>query len=97
MLHLRKFTVAKNSMDNKGGIKIFRRSSFVSLCRKLSQGNPSVLCLRKIQVAKTSMDNKGGIRTFRRKVFVSLCRKTFARKLFCAMFQKISESEKLFG
>ena len=58
MLRLRKFPVAKNSMDNKGGIKIFRRSSFVSLCRKLSQENPSVLCLRKIPVAKNSMDKE---------------------------------------
>ena len=40
-----KASVAKISMDNKGGggsIKIFRRKFFVSLCRKLSPG--TLLC-----------------------------------------------------
>ncbi len=38
---LTKFSVAKKFMDKKGGgsIKIFRRKTFVSQCRKISQGN----------------------------------------------------------
>ena len=56
MLRLRKIPEAKNSMDNRGGIKIFRRKIFVSLCRKFLQGNPVVLCFRKLLVAKNIMD-----------------------------------------
>ena len=78
MLRLRNFPVAKNSMDNKGGgggIKIFRRSFFVSLRRKPSQGNPSVLCLRIFAVAIQIMDKRaGGIKIFHRRTFISQCR-----------------------
>ena len=63
VLCLRKLPVANNSMDNKGGIKIFRRDFFGSLCRKLSQGNPSVLCFRKLPVAKI-LWIRGGLSRF---------------------------------
>ena len=67
MLLLRKFPGAKNSMDNKGGIKFFHRKLFVLQCRKVSQGNPSKLCFRKCPVAKNIMYKMGGnIKIFRR-------------------------------
>ena len=48
---------------------------FVSLCRKLSQGNPSVLCLRKFPVAKKIKDKRGGVSRFSvESFFVSECR-----------------------
>ncbi len=36
----------------RGSIKIFRRRFFVSECRTVSYGKPSVLCLRKFPVPK---------------------------------------------
>ena len=62
MLCFRKFPVAKNFMDNRGGgggIKIFLRKTFVSQCRTLSQLSPFVLCLRKLPVAKKVIDKSG--------------------------------------
>ena len=42
-----------------GSVKFFRRKLFVSQCRKISYGNPSMLCFRKILVAKKFMDKRG--------------------------------------
>ena len=60
------------------GITIFRRKFFVSQGRKISQGNPSVLCFRNFPLAKKFMDKRGGgsVKIFRRKFFVSQGRKT---------------------
>ena len=78
VLWFKKFPVAKNFMDKRGGsIKIFRRIFFVSQCRKSSQVNPSVLCFKKFPVAKNFMDKRGGsIKIFRRNFFVSQFRKS---------------------
>ena len=57
----------------RGGIKIFRRKVFVSLCRKVLQGNPFVLCFRKLPVAKKIMV-EGCIKIFHRRTFISHCR-----------------------
>ena len=48
-------------MDKRGGIKIFRRNVLISQCRKLSQGNPFVMCFRKLPLAETIMDKRGGV------------------------------------
>ena len=37
---------------------------FVSQCREILYGNPSVMCVRKFLVAKKFMDKKGGVSTF---------------------------------
>ena len=51
--------VATNFTDKSGGsIKIFCRKFFVSQCRKISLGNPSMLCFRKSLVAKKFMDKR---------------------------------------
>ena len=73
---------------------IFRRGIFVTLCRKLSQGNFFVLCFRKLPVAKKIMDERGGygvIKIFRRKLFVSICRKLPQGNILCC----VSESFRL--
>ena len=70
---------------------------FVLQCRKDFYGNTSVLRLRKFPVAKNSMDNKGGYQDFPSKFFCLTMPKTFARKLFCVVFQKTSGSEKDYG
>ena len=41
-------------------MKIVRRKSFVSQCRKISLGNPSMLCFRKNPLAKKFMNKREG-------------------------------------
>ena len=87
-LRLRKFLVAKNSVDNKGGhIKILRGNFSVSLWRKVWQASPSLLCFRKFPVAKNSMDNKGGgVSKFSVEKFLSHYADTFCREtLLCCI------------
>ena len=59
MLCFGKIPLAKNSIDNRGGIKFFRQNFFVPQPRKLSQGNPFVLCFRKLPVSKKIMHRRG--------------------------------------
>ena len=56
-----------------------------------------MLRLRKFPVAKNSMDNKGGYQDFPSKFFCLTMPKTFAGKPFCAVSEKNSGSEKLYG
>ena len=60
-------------MDKRGHITIFSRNFYVSQCRKLSKGNPTVF--EKIFGFKKFYGWKGGITFFRRKFLVSQCRK----------------------
>ena len=93
MLSFRRFPAAKTSMDKRRCVKYFRRKFFVSKCRKLSPGNPSVLCFRKLPVVKKIMHKKGGYKEFLSKAFCLKMSKTFAREPFCAVFQKTLGSE----
>ena len=82
-------------MDKRGGIKIFRRNVLVSQCRKLSQGNPFVMCFRKLPLAETIMDKRGGIKTFRRRIFVSQCRKPSQLNAFVLCLRKLPVAKKI--
>ena len=53
-----KIPLAKNSMDNRGAIKFFRRNFFVTQPRNFSQGNPFVLCFRKLLVSNKIMNKR---------------------------------------
>ena len=82
----------------RGSINIFRQNIFVSQCRKLSQLNPSVLCFRKLPVAKKIMDKRGSdYHDFPSKLFCLTMPKNFAGEPFCAVFLKISGSQKDYG
>ena len=77
------FTVAISSGIQKvwlrgWSIEIFHLKIFVSLCRKISYGNPSALCSRKNPVAKKFMDKRGDgrIKIFGQIFSISQCRKT---------------------
>ena len=63
----------------------------------MSYGNPSVLCFRKFPVTKKFMDKRGGVS--RLSVENSLCHSAEKnhREPFCAVIQKISDSEKVYG
>ena len=58
-----------------------------------------MLCLRKIPVAKKIMDKSGGggYQNFPSKFFCLRVPKQFVGEKFCAVFQKVSGSEKLYG
>ena len=79
------------------GITIFCQNCFVSQCRKISQGNPSVLCFRKFPGAKKFMDKKGEYQDFPSKIFCLTVPKHFVEEPFCAVFQKISVSQKVYA
>ena len=66
MLCFRELLVPKKIVDKRRSIKIFRRIFFVSQCRKVSKGNPSLLSSRNYTVAKKIMDEGG------RRVKISL-------------------------
>ena len=81
-----------------GCVTIFCPEIFVSQYRNISQGNPSVLCFRKLLVAKFFMDKKGGISRVSVENFLSDSAEThFVAEPYCAVFQRISSSEKVYG
>ena len=57
-----------------------------------------MLCFRKLPVAKKFMDKKdGGVSRFSVNFFCLTVPKNFVGEPFCAVFQKISGSEKVYG
>ena len=96
MLYLRQNPVAKNSMDKKWCIKIFRPKTFVSQCRTLSWGNTSVLSFINFPAAKNSLDKRGFIQKFRRKFSFDNAENFRKGTLLCCVSQN-SVSEKDYG
>ncbi len=93
---IRNFPVAKNFMDNEGGIKIFRRKIYLSQSRKISQGN--LLLLHYFQVSKIVKDKrKGGASRFSAENFLFHSAEYFVRQPFCAVFQNFYGNEKVYG
>ena len=95
LLFLRKFLVSKSFMDEKGGIRFFRRKFLVSQCRKISWA--SLQCFRKFGVSKinSTTDFYFLCTTFRSKFFVSENWKISLRNT--SVYQKISGSEKFYA
>ena len=57
-----------------------------------------MLCFRKFLLAKMFMDKREGeISRFSFEIFLSHNAETYRRGTFCAVFQKISVSEKVYG
>ena len=64
----------------EGNITIFNRKCVVSEYRKISQGNPSVLCFRKFPIAKKVMDKREGeVSRFSWESFLSYSAEKFRR------------------
>ena len=76
------------------GITFFRRKILVSQCRKISWA--SLQCFRKFGVSKNFMHNRG-YDVFPSKIFCLTVPRNFIGEPFCAVFQKISGSEKVYG
>ena len=65
-------------MDKGGGeYQGFLRNFFVTEYRKLSYGNPSVMCFKKFPVAKKFMDKQGECQDFPSKTFCLTVPKIF--------------------
>ena len=77
-----------------GGITSFRRNFFVSQCRKNSWA--SLQCLRKFGVSKNFMHTRG-YHVFPSEVFCLTVPINLVGEPFCAVFQKIAGSEKVYG
>ena len=63
----------------------------------MSYGNPSVLRFRKNSVAKKFMDKRGGVSRPSVENSLSHSAEESHREPLCAAFQKISDSEKVYG
>ena len=99
LLCFTKLPILKNVRDKRGRDSHFSvESFFVSECRKILKGNPSVLCFRKLLVAKFLWIRGGGVyQDFPSKNFRLRVPKKFIGEPFCAVFQKTSGSEKVYG
>ncbi len=80
-----------------GSVKIFRRKIFLSQCRNNLQGNSVVQCFRNMPVAKKLMDKGRGVSRFPVENFFSHSAECFVGPPFCAMFNKLSGGEKVYG
>ena len=70
---------------------------FVSQYRKTLQRNHSVVCFGKFPLANKFMDEKGEYQIFPSKIFCLTVPKHSVEEPFCAVFQKISGSENVYG
>ena len=98
MLCFRKFPVAKKFMDKEGGsIKIFRRKTFCLTVPKGSVGEYFTVALIS-GIEKVWIRGGGGeYQDFPSNFFCLRVPKNFVGEPFCAVFQKISGSQKVYG
>ncbi len=93
-----KYASSKNYMNKGGGeYQNFQSKKFSLTVPKTFAGESSTASL--IQVSKIVRDKRegAGIKTFRRKFFLSHSVENFVEQPFCAVFQKFSGSEKVYG
>ena len=87
------FPVSKKFMDKRGHITIFSQNFYVSQCRKISSGNPTVF--EKIFGFKKFYGSKGGYHDFQSKFLCLTVPKNFVG--ISSMFQKIWGIEKFYA
>ena len=81
---------------SEGYVTIFRQKFLSHSTEKFRRG--TLLCFRKFLVAKNVRDKRGGgYHDFLSKLFCLTVPKNFVGEPFCALFQKISDSEKVYG
>ena len=81
----------------RGGVSKFSVENFLSQsAEKIRRG--TLLCFRKFRVPKIVRDKRrGGYRDFLSKLFCLTVPKHSVEEPFCAVFQKISGSENVYG
>ena len=99
LLCFRKFGVSKNFMP-KREISPFSIENLLShSTEKLRRG--TLLCFTKFLISKKIMDKRGGggreYHDFLSKIFCLTVPKNFVEEPVCAVLQKISSSEKVYG
>ena len=95
---LQKFPVAKKFLDNGGGeYQDFPSKIFCLTVPEISVGESFTVAL--LSGTEKSWIRRGGgsIKIFRRKFFCLTVPKNFVEEPFCAVFQKISGSQKVYG
>ena len=99
MLFFRKFTVAKKFMDLRGGEEVSRFSfeSFLSDGAEKFRRRTLLCCFRNFPLRKNVMDKRGEYQGFPSKFFCLTVPKNSVGEPFCAVFQKNSGSEKVYG
>ena len=99
MLCLRKFPVAKDSMDKRrGGSQDFPSEKFCFTMPNFFVGEPFCAVFPKISGSQKDYGREGGgYQNFPSEKFCLTMPKTFAGKPFCIVFQKISGSQKDYG
>ena len=77
-------------------MKIFRRKNFLSQCRKISQG--IFYCFINFKYRKMlGINERAGASTISAENFLSHSAEYFVGQPFCAVFEKFSSSEKVYG
>ena len=79
----------------KRGYHDFSLKNFVSRYRKILLGNNSVY--QKISIIEKVFCMRRGYHDFVSKIFCPTVPKNFVEEPFCAVFQKISGSQKVYG
>ena len=84
-------------MDKRGDYQDFPSKFFVPQPRKLSQGNPFVLCFRKLPVSKKNMHRRGrGFEKFLSKKLLSQSAEKFGRgKHLCCVSENFWQRKRL--
>ena len=98
MLCFRKFLVAKKFMNKRWGVSRFSVENLLSHgAEKLGRGNP--LVFHSFRVSKKFIDKRGGreYQDFPSKTYCLTVPKYLVGEPVCAVFQKISGSEKVYG
>ena len=97
LLFLRKLLVSKSFIDEKGGITFFRRN-FLSHRTETKSFVKEPFCFPEIfWYQKNFMDKRGLNTIFSQKFFCLTVPRSFVGEPFCAVFQKISGTEKVYG
>ena len=80
---------------SEGCVTIFRQKFLSHTSEKFRRGTRH--CFTKFPVSKNYRDKRGGVTFLRQKRFCLTVPKKFVREPFCAVFQKVSNSQKFYG
>ena len=79
------------------GYQVFPSKAFLSHCAKFLAVEHFYVVFQKTSASENIKDRRGFIKIFHRQNFCRTVPKSFVGKHFCAAFEKISGSEKLYG
>ena len=96
LLCFTEFLVSKNFVDRRGEYYDFLAKILSQGAEKFCRG--SLLCFRKFLLSENVRDKRGGgYHDFTSKMFYLTVPNHFLEEPFCAVFQEISASKKVYG